>query len=105
MARSVANSIGCSITYLSPGLHCNHLPESARLYAGATKDVPKMISLRLNAESKRRGTKHCEPARAGRRALPARCSLVRLVVGLPVLLVTSAGLGAADEVTDWNHIM
>jgi hypothetical protein len=64
-----------------------------------------MISVRINAESKRRGTKGCEPARVAGRALPARCSLVRLVVGLPVLLVTSAGLGAADEVTDWNHIM
>jgi hypothetical protein len=64
-----------------------------------------MISVRINAESTRRGTKGCEPARVAGRALPARCSLVRLVVGLPVLLVTSAGLGAADEVTDWNHIM
>ncbi len=26
-------------------------------------------------------------------------------IGLSVLLLTSCGIGLADEVTDWNHIM
>jgi PAP2 superfamily len=52
--------------------------------------------------AKRCHTSDCEPARTG--TMWARGAWPRLVLGLSVLLA-GAGWGAADEITDWNHIL
>jgi hypothetical protein len=65
-----------------------------------------MIQLKTNVNTKACYSNDHEPARAGTiRALLGRPVLPRLMMlGLSGLLLT-AGSAAADEVTDWNHIM
>ena len=64
-----------------------------------------MITLKTNWKTKRCYTNN-QPARArAARALLARPGLSRLMLSLAVLLLSGAGFAAADEVTDWNHIM
>jgi hypothetical protein len=70
----------------------------------AKKGSMHMLTLKTNVKTKRCHRKDHEPAGAGTTHAPlARRALPRLL-SLSVLLA-SAGLAAADEVTDWNHIL
>jgi PAP2 superfamily len=65
-----------------------------------------MITHKMNGNAKRCDRNKHERARVGTTgALWTPGAVPRLVLGLSMLLPVGAGWAAADEVTDWNHMM
>jgi hypothetical protein len=82
----------CHLRFASLALH--YSPETGK---AVSTDNPKVIRLKTNPYTNAYYTNDQKPAKA-RRFSP-------FVPRVSILLLASAGLTAADEVTDWNHIL